>query len=113
MGVTLLEGQQEVETVSKYIGHATNNIAEYTAMIEGLESAQEMGYSEVVANADSELMIKQLNGQYKVKNPEIAKLYMKVKSLENKFSSVTYNHVKRELNKRADALANMALDANY
>lgn len=111
MGVSLLEEDREVETVSKYIGQATNNIAEYTAMIEGLELAQDLGYSEVLANADSELMIKQLNGQYKVKNPEIAKLYMKIKGLECKFQSVTYKHVRREFNKRADALANKALDS--
>lgn len=111
VGVVLEEAGKEVATISKTLGVATNNYAEYQAMVEGLQKALELGYTKVVANADSELMIKQLNGEYKVKSENVRPLFAKVKELEAQFELIQYNHIKRDLNKRADKLANMALDA--
>lgn len=110
VGVVLLEGGIEIATVSKPIGVATNNVAEYTALIYGLEKAKSLGYRKAQVFADSELMVKQLRGEYKVKNDGIKPLYKKVKELESCFSSLQYNHVYRASNERADYLANKALE---
>lgn len=103
------DGNKEISTVSKAIGIATNNIAEYTALIEGLKHALELGYSEVLIKADSELMVKQLKREYKVKNPDIQVIYTQAQGLIERFSSIQFQHIPREQNKRADQLANMAL----
>ena len=94
----------------QYLGTATNNVAEYTAIILGLEMAIEKGVTELEAKMDSELAVKQLNGEYKVKNQELAKLFLKIHELRPKFSSITFTHVRRERNKHADKLVNMAID---
>lgn len=107
--MSLQEGNKEVSTVSKAIGIATNNIAEYTALIEGLKHAIELGYKEVLVKADSELMVKQLKREYKVKNPDIQVIYTQAQSLIKHFSSIQFQHIPREQNKRADQLANLAL----
>lgn len=96
-----------------YIGIATNNFAEYTALVEALKwlavSAPE---ENLEFNLDSQLVVSQLTGQYKVKNAIIKDLVSKVKELEAKFTSISYKHIPREQNKEADALVNMALDAH-
>lgn len=92
------------------LGDTTNNIAEYTALIRALEHAQRLGGRRLVINSDSELMVKQMLGAYKVKNPGLARLYEQAKALTRKFDSVTFRHIRRELNKRADQLCNEALD---
>ncbi len=110
-----LKGEKEGEviaTASKYLGVTTNNQAEYTAIIIGLEKAKEIGVKEVQVYLDSELATKQLNGQYKVKDAEIAKRFLEVKNLLHSFSNVTFKHIRRELNKEADAIVNEVLDAN-
>ena len=104
------EQQEEIASLSEAIGIASNNVAEYTALVCGLEYALKQGYTELVVKADSELMIKQLKGEYKVKNEALKKLYLEAKSLASQFKSLSYIHVPRELNKRADKLANLALD---
>ncbi len=110
IGVTSQTGsKREIATVSEAIGIATNNIAEYSALVRGLEYALQKGFTELVVKADSELMIKQLKGQYKVKNENLKPLFLKAKTLAAKFKSLSYFHVRRELNVRADELANMAL----
>ncbi len=101
---------EEIATLSEAIGIATNNVAEYSALVYGLEYAVKKGYKELAIKADSELMINQLKGEYKVKNENIKPLFIKAKTLIAKLKSVTYTHVMREFNKRADQLANMALD---
>lgn len=101
---------ERVGEAAKYLGIATNNQAEYTGIIEGLKKARELGYEEVEARLDSELAVRQLNGQYKVKNPELAKLYLDIHNLKTHFKKVTFTHVRREYNQAADALVNKVLD---
>lgn len=97
---------------SEYYGTATNNQAEYKALMLGLTLAIEKNISYIAAFLDSELVVKQLNGQYKVKDSALASLFSAVKNLESKFSSVTYSHVPRSQNKEADLLVNTELDRN-
>ncbi len=94
----------------KYIGEATNNVAEYTALYEAIKKAVALGAIELVCHLDSELAVKQLKGEYKVKNEELAKLYIKIFNLTRDLRKVEYKHVYREKNKQADSLVNQALD---
>jgi ribonuclease HI len=94
-----------------YIGETTNNIAEYTGLIRALEHAQRLGAKRLLIHSDSELMIKQMNGAYKVKHPGLLPLYEEADALRQDFEHVTLRHVRREHNKRADRLCNEALDA--
>jgi ribonuclease HI len=93
-----------------YIGETTNNQAEYQAIILGLQKAQELGAQRVDLFMDSELAVKQLNGEYKVKNPGIAKKFLEVYRLLQGFQHVSIRHVPREQNREADALVNAAID---
>jgi len=99
-----LEGQ-----VSEAIGHATNNVAEYQALIEGLKLAQEHSPDRLTVRADSQLLIRQLEGRYRVKNAALQPLYLEAKRLLSKMPH-RLEHVPREENFVADALANAALD---
>ena len=98
-----------VGTVSRAIGTATNNQAEYQAVIAALEEAVKMGATHVELKADSELVVKQLNGQYKVKKAALRPLYQKVVRLIGSLEAFTITHIPREQNKEADRLANKAL----
>ncbi|MBI4713737.1 ribonuclease HI family protein [Candidatus Uhrbacteria bacterium] len=100
-----------IATASKYLGKTTNNQAEYTAIIIGLEKAKKLGANNVEFYLDSELAYRQLNGQYKVKDPGIAKRFLEVKNLLHAFQKVTFTHVRREKNKEADELVNKVLDS--
>jgi len=102
----------ELARAAKFMKHATNNQAEYTAILIGLEKAKEIKADQVEMFMDTELAVKQLNGEYKVKNPELAKLFIKVWNLTHEFKKVTFTHVRREHNKEADALVNKTIDAN-
>ncbi len=97
--------------MAKYIGNGTNNEAEYTALEEGLSEAVKRNITELTCYLDSELVVKQLNGLYKVKNERIAVLYQRVKKLTENFNSLKFIHVPRSKNHEADALVNKALDA--
>lgn len=112
IGVTIstTDGQKIAE-ISEYLGITTNNIAEYKALIRGLEEALLSGATEVEVYTDSELMARQINGQYKVKNEGLLPLYGEAKKLLGQFGSAKVTHVRRELNKAADKLANLAIDA--
>jgi ribonuclease HI len=92
------------------IGKATNNVAEYTALVEGLQLATELGVNRLSVFSDSELMVKQMNGLYRVKNPELLDLYNAARKLAAGFEKLTLTHVRREQNARADAIGNDALD---
>ena len=94
------------------LGELTNNQAEYTALARALEHALELGAGHRVAvHSDSELIVKQLNGEYRVKNEELRPLYERVQHLRQRFEQpVTFRHVRREQNRRADQLCNEALD---
>ncbi len=102
-------GQPDIEEMA-YMGHTTNNIAEYTGLVKALEHAKELGGKKLLINSDSELMVKQLNGQYRVKNEGLQPLYQQAVSLRRQFESVTIKHIYRDQNSQADALCNEALD---
>jgi ribonuclease HI len=93
------------------IGIATNNVAEYSALVAGLRRALELGLAEVEVRSDSELMVKQMRGEYRVKNRALQDLFLDASRLARQLSSVTYTHVRREHNALADQLLNDALDA--
>jgi probable phosphoglycerate mutase len=93
------------------IGVATNNVAEYRGLIAGLEKAVELGVPQLEVISDSELMVKQMRGEYKVKNEALRGLSLQAASLARRIGSVEYRHVKRAHNELADRLVNEALDA--
>lgn len=95
---------------SEYIGINTNNFAEYTALIKGLGEAHKQNIKTITCFLDSELVVKQLNNIYKVKNENIIPLYKKVVDIKSKFNKVTFIHIVRSKNKEADALVNEALN---
>lgn len=95
---------------SEFIGQTTNNRAEYRAVIKALDLASEFTNKSVFIFSDSELLVKQLNGQYRVKNQNLKELFLEVRKLEGLYKKVTYIHIKREDNRIADKLANDALD---
>jgi ribonuclease HI len=93
------------------IGVATNNVAEYSALVSGLRRAIELGVAELEVRSDSELMVKQMRGEYRVKNPALRELYLDTSRLASQLGSVTYTHVRREHNELADRILNDVLDA--
>jgi ribonuclease HI len=98
--------------VGTFLGVATNNVAEWTGLITGLETALEAGVTDIVVRLDSELVVKQLNGAYRVKHENLIPLHARAKSLLRKFASADVRHVPRKENKAADAVVNQVLDAN-
>jgi ribonuclease HI len=94
----------------RYLGETTNNVAEWTGVIDALEHCKQLGATEVDLFMDSELATKQLKGEYRVKDPDIAKRFLEVKNLLHQFDHVSFTHVRREKNKEADALVNKCLD---
>lgn len=100
-----------VATVSECIGVTTNNVAEYQAVIEGLKAALAVGARRVVLRADSQLVIRQLEGRYRVKQAHLRPLFEEARALLDEFPEVELTHVRREENTDADALVNAALDA--
>ena len=102
-------GLKTVEA-SGCLGETTNNIGEYTALVRAQEHAQQIGGKQLAVHSDSELLVQQMNGAYKVKHPGLVPLYKQAKALTSQFDSVEIRHVRRELNKRADQLCNAALD---
>ncbi len=95
--------------ISEYIGIATNNIAEYSALIKGLSKAKELGIDELEIFLDSELIVKQINGSYKVKNEKLKSFHEKAVKLLGSFQNYSIKHVPREQNKEADKLAKEAV----
>src|SRR5882724_1566465 len=93
-----------------YIGRTTNNIAEYTGLVKALEYARHLGAGRVTVYSDSELMVKQMNGEYRVKHRGLLPLYEQAVQLRKQLLSVTIRHVRREQNKHADRLCNEAMD---
>lgn len=111
IGVTVKdENNRLLASISETIGNTTNNQAEYRALIAGLEKAINLGAKEVVVNSDSELLVKQLQGHYRVKNAELKSLYSEVVKLAYSLARFRIAAIPRELNREADKLANMALD---
>ncbi|MEO1236476.1 MAG: ribonuclease HI family protein [Planctomycetota bacterium] len=94
-----------------FLGEATNNVAEYNGLIKGLEVAADLGAKRILVVSDSELMVKQINGQYKVKADNLKPLYRSAVGLLGRFGKWEMTHTRRENNKLADQLANRAMDA--
>jgi ribonuclease HI len=92
------------------LGTMTNNLAEYTALVRALERACALGAQRLIVHSDSELLVKQMNGEYRVKNPDLRVLYDRARELSGQFKQVVIRHVPREHNSRADQLCNEALD---
>ncbi|MFA7049843.1 MAG: ribonuclease HI family protein [Patescibacteria group bacterium] len=114
IGAVLYDQEKnKIAEVSKYLGETTNNQAEYRALIEGLKKAKELKAQEVECFLDSELVVKQLKREYKVKNQELAPLFLEVYNLSQTFKNIKFIHVPREKNKEADRLANLAMDKRF
>jgi ribonuclease HI len=110
-GVVVRDGRGELVTkLKKYIGRMTNNVAEYYGLIAALDYAQSHGIRALRVESDSELLVKQMQGQYKVKSEDLRPLFERAKKMSQGFESFRIDHVYREQNREADALANEALD---
>src|SRR5271155_5215285 len=111
IGVVLLdEKKRPIYELGEFLGNRTSNFAEYTALIRGLSAAKVLKAAKVSVKADSELVVRQINGIYKVKSPDLLPLYRQAIALMEQIGNVTVTHVYREGNTRADELANMAMD---
>lgn len=112
IGVVLKsENGEVIGSIAESIGEATNNVAEYSAVIAGLELALAKGVSDLDVFVDSELVVSQLKGEWKIKNDRLRILAVRARSLLNRFANSTIQHVRREDNSDADKLANQGMDA--
>jgi ribonuclease HI len=111
IGVVILDSnKKKIKEVFKYIGEATNNVAEYTALVSGLEEALALKATDVVIYMDSELLAKQLNGEYKVKDANMKTFFDESLNLLKNFNSFEVKHIERAKNKEADKLVNKAIN---
>ena len=108
--VLVNESGAVLREVGRYLGVATNNVAEWTALLDGLAAAKDMGVARLAVRLDSELVVRQLTGQYRVKHENLRPLYARAKALLSQFDQVDVRHVRRNENKLADALVNRILD---
>lgn len=111
-GYVVYDGPEIVAREGRRLGEVTNNTAEYEGLIQGLIRCRELAAEEVEVRSDSQLLVRQLNGEYKIKAPHIKELAARAKQLLSAFRSVEITHIPREENKLADKLANAALDAD-
>lgn len=111
IGAVIYDSSDKVVTkLSEYIGHATNNVAEYTGVIYALQEALILGAKRVSIFSDSELVVKQISGEYAVKNEDLRRLRKQVEHLRKGFKELNITFIRREKNKLADKLANQAID---
>jgi len=111
IGVVILDSnKKKVKEVFKYIGEATNNVAEYTALVSGLEEVLILKATDLTIYMDSELLVKQLNGEYKVKDINMKAFFDKSLDLLKNFNSFEVKHIERAKNKEADKLVNKAIN---
>jgi len=110
IGVVIWHGNELVGTYSKYIGEATNNQAEYQAIVFALEQAKRLKVEELDIYLDSELITSQLNREFKIKNNELGSLFVKCWNMMIGFKKVKFHHIPREKNREADKLVNKAID---
>lgn len=103
------EKKKKIKEVKKYIGLTTNNVAEYKALIQGLKESKKLLPQSVNVFSDSQLLINQMNGRFRINNRDLGKLFQQAKNLESKFEKVTYHLIDRNKNKAADQLANLAI----
>lgn len=114
IGMVLTDARGKTISEKKlFIGAATNNVAEYQGLIHGLDFAFKKGIQKLLVRTDSELMAKQMLGQFRVKNPQLLVLYDQATALANQFQEFAIEHVPREANRRTDILANMAIDQRW
>jgi ribonuclease HI len=99
-----------VAELYEFVGQTTNNVAEYRGLLAALGWAVDRGLDALHVRSDSELLVKQLRGEYRVKHPGLQPLYLEARQLVQRIGHVTFEHVRRELNKEADRLANLAMD---
>lgn len=104
------ETKEKLAEISEYLGETTNNVAEYMALKFALQKAQELEAKKVDCFLDSELVVRQMNREYRVKDEKLQKLFVQIWNLAQQFQSVTFSHIRREKNKEADKLANEAMD---
>jgi len=111
--IIMAEDGKLLKKYSRYVGIRTNNQAEYEALISGLEAASKLTDQEVACYVDSELVVKHLNGEYRVRNPELKALWLRVQELNQKFRRITFTNVPRTDThiRHVDELANQALDS--
>ena len=110
IGVVIWHGNELVGTYAKYIGEATNNQAEYQAVLYALEQAKRLRAEQIDIYLDSELAVSQLNRQFKIKDPDLGSLFVKCWNLMIGFKKVKFHHIPREKNREADKLVNKAID---
>ena len=110
-GVIYDSDKKEVDAFYGYLGFATNNVAEYCALLAGLNRCRTLNIRKLKVFGDSNLVIKQVKGEWKIKNDKLRAIYKQIKEVEPFFSSISYEHVYRANNTRADELANKGLDA--
>ena len=113
VGVVLADGDDgtPLHEAGYFIGRATNNVAEYHGLLRSLELAAAMHAQHLTVRSDSQLLVRQINGEYRVKSADLKPLYQQAQKLLRQFEQTTIEHVRREQNGRADALANLAMDA--
>ena len=110
-GVQIVDDSgQVVAELHQSLDHATNNIAEYQGLLAALAWALEQGLESLHIRSDSELLVRQLKGEYRVKNPGLQPLFQEARERVARIGKVTFEHVRREFNKEADRLANLAMD---
>lgn len=111
LGVVIYDEDKNILfEISEFLGIATNNQAEYKGVLQAIKKAKELKAKELTFYLDSELIVKQMKGQYRVKNRGLIPIYMEIRKYILEFQKVEFNHVRREYNKEADALANIAMD---
>ena len=108
--VLLTAGGEIIEEVGRFLGNATNNVAEWTALCLGLEAALRLGIRRMAVRMDSELVVKQMSGEYRVKNVALQPLFARAKALTRDFETIEIKHVPRKQNALADAVVNAVLD---
>ena len=111
-GTVLYDASGTVLTsIADYVGTATNNVAEYRALLNGLEAARDLGATEVEVLMDSKLVVEQMSGRWKIKHPDMKELALKAQAIARDFDAISYTWIPRAENSEADALANQAMDA--
>ena len=114
IGAVLYDDKKnKLAEISEYIGETTNNQAEYQAVYKAIKKAKEFSSGELIFYLDSELVVKQLSGEYKVKNKDLAPWFVKIYNETLGFKKVKFNHIPRERNTEADKLANQAMDKGF
>jgi ribonuclease HI len=113
IGIVIKDGPKVIEEIGAYIGTATNNVAEYLALIRGLEEVIMRGFKSASFFSDSELLVKQLNGEYKVKHENLVPLHYHILTLIDRMKDFSIKHVTRDKNEHADKMANEGLDLHH